>query len=122
MIELILEDRCTDCGLCVAVCPMDVFEPGAGRPRIARQADCQTCFLCELYCREDALFVAPDVNRSVGPLEPEAVVAAGLVGRYRRDSGWDEWASVNQNEHWRMGEIFARGRAIPRPPADPAQS
>ncbi len=32
-------------------------------PMIARQEDCQTCFMCELYCPTDALYVAPDVDR-----------------------------------------------------------
>ncbi|MBM7488075.1 NAD-dependent dihydropyrimidine dehydrogenase PreA subunit [Bradyrhizobium canariense] len=38
-----------------------------GIPVIARQDDCQTCFLCELYCPEDALWVSPfaDENKPV---------------------------------------------------------
>ena len=51
MIELISAERCTACNICVSACPTNVFEavPG-GLPRIARQDDCQTCFMCELYC------------------------------------------------------------------------
>jgi len=50
MIELLVNARCTQCNACVAACPMNVFEavPG-GPPRIARPADCQTCYMCELY-------------------------------------------------------------------------
>ena len=31
-------------------------------PVIARQEDCQTCFLCEIYCPTDALYVAPNAE------------------------------------------------------------
>ena len=63
MIEWISAERCTACNICVTACPTNVFDlvPG-GPPRIARQNDCQTCFMCELYCPEDALFVAPQAD------------------------------------------------------------
>ena len=110
MIEFIVEDRCGDCGLCVDVCPRDVFEVGAaGQAVIARAGDCQTCFLCELYCDQDAIYVGPDCERVEG-VDPAAV--APLLGGYRRDSGWGEWAATVPNEHWRMGEIFARARSL----------
>ena len=66
MIEIVSADRCTGCNICVHACPTNVFEavPG-GPPRIARQADCQTCFMCELYCPTDALFVAPEADETV---------------------------------------------------------
>jgi ferredoxin len=82
---------------------------------IARPDDCQTCFMCELYCPADAIYVAPDCDPGP-PADPAAIAAAGLLGQYRRDSGWGEWAEVHANEHWRMGEIFARGYALERPP------
>ena len=59
MIEVIDAQRCTSCDICVNVCPTNVFDKTDGIPVIARQGDCQTCFLCELYCPEDALFVSP---------------------------------------------------------------
>jgi NAD-dependent dihydropyrimidine dehydrogenase PreA subunit len=113
MIELIVTDRCTACLDCVSVCPSAVFDAGAdGRPVIARGDDCQTCFMCELYCATDALYVAPDCERHVEVDETD-VIARGLLGQYRRDSGWGEWASdpTKANEHWRMEGIFQRARA-----------
>lgn len=114
MIEFILEDRCTGCNTCVEVCPTGVLAAApSAPPRIAHVGDCQTCFMCELYCREDAIFVGPDAERQEG-FSPAAVVAAGLVGEMRRLHGWDEWEGDPRypNEHWRMDEVFARARAL----------
>ena len=76
---------------------------------IARQADCQTCYLCELYCPADALYVGPNCERAEpvtremrrapdGPLRPRL-----RLGRV---------ATSVPNEHWRMGQIFERARAM----------
>ena len=114
MIELILGDRCTGCGDCVAVCPTHVFDPGTkGVPLIARPEECQTCFMCELHCRADAIYVGPDRDRFV-KVEPEEVLNAGLLGQYRRDSGWDEWAAHPEytSQFWRMPDIMNGGREM----------
>ena len=48
MIEVIHDERCIDCDRCVDVCPTNVFDADKDdHPVIARQSDCQTCFLCE---------------------------------------------------------------------------
>jgi NAD-dependent dihydropyrimidine dehydrogenase PreA subunit len=112
MIELIIAGRCTGCNACVDVCPTGVFDPGpSGRPLIARVEACQTCFMCELYCTVDALYVAPDCESRVA-VDEAVLVASGLLGQYRRDSGWHEWADEpsKSNEHWRMEGVFARAR------------
>ena len=91
MIELVSDDRCTRCNLCVHACPMDVFDlvPGAP-PVIARQDDCQTCFICEAHCPADALYVAP--MRHPAPagsrhLDEGALIADGTMGSYRARLG-----------------------------------
>jgi NAD-dependent dihydropyrimidine dehydrogenase PreA subunit len=92
MIEIVSANRCTKCGICVKVCPTNVFDGIVGEvPVIARQSDCQTCSMCEVYCPADALFVAPPTT----PLPPgspwldeEWLVHAGLLGRYRELEGW----------------------------------
>jgi NAD-dependent dihydropyrimidine dehydrogenase PreA subunit len=110
----VIDERCTRCDACVKVCPSNVFEarPGAA-PFLARPSDCQTCFLCELYCKADALYVGADCERAQGIGVAEAL-ASGTLGRYRRDSGWDEFAGDPRyaNEHWRMEGVFARARKL----------
>ena len=92
MIEIVGAQACIACDLCIKVCPTDVFERGPdGIPVIARQSDCQTCFMCETYCPVDALYVAP-LAGPAGPESPHtdaaAVTAAGLLGGYREMVGW----------------------------------
>lgn len=114
MIEFIVAERCTACDRCVEVCPSNVFEPmEAGPPVIARQDDCQTCFMCELYCTADALYVGPNADHAE-PADPAAVIASGLLGQYRRDSGWDEWQDHYPNEQWLMETVFRRAAEAAR--------
>lgn len=88
MIELILEDRCTACGTCEEVCPTNVFDRDAeGRPVIARQAECHSCFLCEAHCPADALYVSP--LRIPDPVTREHVLSLNVLGNFRRAVGFD---------------------------------
>lgn len=104
MIEVISDVACIDCDKCVEVCPTNVFDavPG-GHPVIARQSDCQTCFMCEAYCPVDALYVAPFRGPVAGlpttdgaapvtspkvTLDEERLAVDGRFGEYRRWIGW----------------------------------
>ncbi|HEY5855528.1 MAG TPA: ferredoxin family protein [Aldersonia sp.] len=85
MIELLLADACIGCDKCVDVCPTNVFDRTAsGIPVIARQSDCQTCFMCEAYCPVDALYVEPKAT----PLDHDERPRAEQIGRYRAELGW----------------------------------
>lgn len=92
MIEVVLADRCIGCDKCVDVCPTRVFDSGPGGvPTIARQPDCQTCFMCEAYCPVDALFVAvprQPLGRESRLLNEAHLERSGLLGSYRRALGW----------------------------------
>lgn len=87
MIEIISESRCVECDICVKVCPANVFDHTDGIPVIARQDDCQTCFLCEIYCPTDALYVAERADGRTAISEDE-VERRGLFGSYSRALGW----------------------------------
>lgn len=92
MIELISQDNCINCDKCVDVCPTNVFDRVVdGHPVIARQSDCQTCFMCEAHCPTDALYVSPLAGpaEEASPYRDEAaLLAAGQFGAYRRRLGW----------------------------------
>lgn len=87
MIELISDAKCISCGICVSVCPTGVFDKDNGNvPVIARKNDCQTCFMCEIYCPVDAMYVAPNVEEV--NIQKEELLQSGVLGSYRRDLGW----------------------------------
>ncbi|OGA08576.1 MAG: hypothetical protein A3G26_10185 [Betaproteobacteria bacterium RIFCSPLOWO2_12_FULL_65_110] len=50
---------CIGCNVCVDVCPMDVIriDPVGNKAYIKYRRDCQSCFLCEVECPEDAIEV-----------------------------------------------------------------
>src|SRR5258708_18082107 len=91
MIEILSESRCTGCNICVSACPTNVFEAvEGGIPRIAKQDDCQTCFMCELYSPADALFVAPQADAAVAMDEarlPPCVRLGSFRGALRPGPG-----------------------------------
>ncbi|MBO1000677.1 4Fe-4S binding protein [Bacillus sp. SD075] len=98
MIELISEDRCIGCGICVSVCPTDVFEQVEDEtPVISRKSDCQTCFMCEAYCPVDAMYVSPNAEENVSIVESE-LVEQNLLGSYRQGIGWGKGRKSTASE------------------------
>lgn len=92
MIEVVSETRCTQCNICVAVCPTNVFDIVKDHaPAIARQEDCQTCFMCEVYCPDDALYVHPNADEAVA-VDAAALERNDVFGSYRRSVGWSKQA------------------------------
>lgn len=88
MIELISEEHCVSCDICVRICPKDVFDAVQGDiPVIARKLDCQTCFMCELYCPTNALYVAPHVDEEF-PINEQLIQETELLGSFARNMGW----------------------------------
>ena len=49
-------DLCKKCGICVAICPADVYRPDRdGFPLIAQPDRCIWCERCETYCPDYAI-------------------------------------------------------------------
>jgi NAD-dependent dihydropyrimidine dehydrogenase PreA subunit len=106
MIELVSKNRCIECNKCVQVCPTNVFDAVPnGVPVIARQEDCQTCFLCEIYCPTDALFVHSEAWKHV-EVNEEELIEKGLLGKYRWEMGWHPNRTVR--DRWKEQEEVAK--------------
>jgi len=112
MIEVVSESRCIHCNACVVACPDNVFDAVAHAPPvIARPDDCQTCFLCELYCPVDALYVSPlaDAHEHVNERE---LGQANLLGSFARAMGWQR-ASPGGTDQDLTYRMFEDGRVKP---------
>lgn len=120
MIEVVSRERCISCDRCVEVCPTNVFDTDEeGIPLIARQSDCQTCFMCEAYCPTDALFVAVDrtpLSEDSPQRDEEHLVATGLIGSYRRELGWGKGRIPVASIDWSYGVIGHNGERSILPP------
>jgi NAD-dependent dihydropyrimidine dehydrogenase PreA subunit len=109
MIELLVQDACIECDICVRICPTDVFDAVPGRaPVIARKDDCHTCMACELHCPADALYVSPRSDPDPGA-DLETIVTSGVLGSYQRSLGWKRGAPAGTDDD--PGVLLAFNRA-----------
>ena len=59
----ILEDRCTRCGMCAAVCPMQLFKHEKNQtPQVAYPEECWHCNACVLDCPKKAVTLRIPLN------------------------------------------------------------
>ena len=54
--------KCTGCGMCVAVCPHQVFQISGGKSEIINRHGCMECGACMMNCP----FKAVSVRKGVG--------------------------------------------------------
>ena len=61
-IERIDPELCNGCGICVKICPMDVFRMDAQAKKsvITYPEDCMLCEFCVLDCPTKAVTVTPE--------------------------------------------------------------
>jgi MinD superfamily P-loop ATPase len=81
VIEDLDQSTCTECGVCLLVCPMDVIgRDGSGGYVIEHVGDCMSCFACELECRPGSIHVAPRRWRKPSLLRSASEGAATVRG------------------------------------------
>lgn len=56
------EEKCTGCGMCVNVCPHEVFLINNGKVKIIEKDRCMECGACAKNCPFSALEVKPGVG------------------------------------------------------------
>ncbi len=51
------EEKCVGCGVCVQVCPVEVFELVNGKAKPVKADQCIGCRACEAQCAAQAITV-----------------------------------------------------------------
>ncbi|MCX5849363.1 MAG: mercury methylation ferredoxin HgcB [Deltaproteobacteria bacterium] len=71
---LLDENKCTGCGICMDVCPHDVFKMNSSHVAIQNRDACMECGACSLNCPADAISVKSGVGCA-------AAVINSMLGR-----------------------------------------
>jgi len=70
------DDRCVECGKCLAVCPFDAIQPDFG----TRTLNCTFCQTCGGVCPTEAIhFVPLPMNRRIGTPDSSGSARLGLA-------------------------------------------
>ncbi|MCX6362633.1 MAG: ferredoxin family protein [Actinobacteria bacterium] len=73
-------ELCKVCGICIELCPEDVFDRDKlGYPIVARAEDCTSCLLCEIHCPDFAIEVQRRARKKPAQgaaATPEAIAEA----------------------------------------------
>ena len=60
------KEKCNGCGMCVKVCPHEVFELSGRKSHIINRDYCMECGACAMNCPEDAISVESGVGCAAG--------------------------------------------------------
>lgn len=60
------EEKCTGCGMCIKVCPHEVFAIEAGKAQIVDKDSCMECGACAKNCPFSAISVKSGVGCASG--------------------------------------------------------
>ena len=66
---------CIGCGMCIAVCPHQVFAENGGVARLVRWEACMECGACQVNCPTGAVVVESGVGCA------SAMILAALTGK-----------------------------------------
>lgn len=55
-------EKCTGCGMCINVCPHNIFEIKSGKAFISNRDSCIECGACMKNCAFNAVLVNPGVG------------------------------------------------------------
>ena len=59
---IIDKKKCTNCGTCISICPMDVFGKENNEVVVKRPGECIGCKACMQACPYDALYIDPNTH------------------------------------------------------------
>ena len=54
---IIDSEKCTNCGTCVDMCPVQVFKKGEKTAEVVNAKECIGCRACEAQCPENCITV-----------------------------------------------------------------
>lgn len=63
------EEICNGCGMCMKVCPHEVFELSSGKAHIKNRDYCMECGACSLNCERQAIYVKSGVGCAAGIIQ-----------------------------------------------------